>query len=819
MIKINSLNKFYNRNKKNELHVLNDVSLTFEDKGLIVLLGPSGSGKTTLLNVIGGMDNFHKGSIAFEEQIISKYSSKVWDDLRNEHIGMIFQNYYLLPQHSVYDNIALTLNMIGISDQEEIDKRIMFLLNAVNMGNYKNRKASQLSGGQQQRVAIARALAKNPKLILADEPTGNLDSKNTLEIMRIIKQISKEQLVIMVTHERKLANFFADRIIELEDGKIINDHKNTSNGTLDYAQETDIYLKDLTEHKTLSDDEVNIHFYQDTKQELAFNARLIVRNKTLYIDLNGFDIKKVVVLDEKSEVNIIDDTRKDLISASDETIKAFNYKEIIKDVPKSKKTFLFNPKQIFMQTISKLAEASRGSKLLYVGFAIGAMVVAYAVSSVFNIITVRDEEFLMHPRNSIEITDSNTNYETLLTLNTHSSIEGINLYQNSNQSTQNVNITTPFVYSNWAQFFSSSVPVTFAPNTFLSQRDIRFGRLPENPREVVVDEAWVRKVIFQNYDFSAIDLNDYEELLFLSLFITTGFNDRIEFDIVGISRTDTPVVYASEALMNQIALTSFHPLELFDESEISLVAGRMIESDYEVLMPVYEGFDPNIFTTHTFEMNNRDYSVVGVYEVTIDETLLDTDRLMMNLSTLKQDFYHQSTSNSRARIIYSSNVSETLAYLNSLDIEGVHLYAEARSEYLAVALYRSMGTLIFSGVSLIATALSFYFVIRSSMISRIYEIGVYRSLGTKRIDIIKRFILESAIITTFSSLIGFIGMTYIIYSTQKAAGDLFRIGHVSPLSILAGIAFIYFVNIVSGILPVTTLMRKTPAQINTQYDL
>jgi putative ABC transport system permease protein len=149
----------------------------------------------------------------------------------------------------------------------------------------------------------------------------------------------------------------------------------------------------------------------------------------------------------------------------------------------------------------------------------------------------------------------------------------------------------------------------------------------------------------------------------------------------------------------------------------------------------------------------------------------------------------------------------------------VHLYAEARSEYLAVALYRSMGTLIFSGVSLIATALSFYFVIRSSMISRIYEIGVYRSLGTKRIDIIKRFILESAIITTFSSLIGFIGMTYIIYSTQKAAGDLFRIGHVSPLSILAGIAFIYFVNIVSGILPVTTLMRKTPAQINTQYDL
>ena len=187
MIKLNNLNKYFNRKKVNEIHVINDISLTLPDKGLVVLLGPSGSGKTTLLNVLGGLDKVQGGSIEFGDEKIVGYNAKTWDKIRNKEVGYVFQNYNLLTNLTVYDNISLTLNMINIYDKEEIDKRVDYILDSMGMINYRKRRASQLSGGQQQRVAIARALAKNPKVIIADEPTGNLDSKNTQEIMNIIK--------------------------------------------------------------------------------------------------------------------------------------------------------------------------------------------------------------------------------------------------------------------------------------------------------------------------------------------------------------------------------------------------------------------------------------------------------------------------------------------------------------------------------------------------------------------------------------------------------------------------------------------------------
>src|SRR5690554_317463 len=144
MIKLNSLNKYFNKGQKNEIHVLNDISLTLPEKGLVVFLGPSGSGKTTLLNVIGGLDKIGSGSIDFDGQEIGKLGVSKWDELRNETIGYIFQNYYLQPQLSVYDNVAFVLKMIGIKDDEEIDKRVTYVLKALGMYEYRKKKALQL---------------------------------------------------------------------------------------------------------------------------------------------------------------------------------------------------------------------------------------------------------------------------------------------------------------------------------------------------------------------------------------------------------------------------------------------------------------------------------------------------------------------------------------------------------------------------------------------------------------------------------------------------------------------------------------------------
>ena len=159
MIKIRNLNKYFNRNKPNEIHVINNANLTFPDTGLVCLLGPSGCGKTTLLNVISGLDKVQSGEIEFRDHVITAYHANQWDMIRNRYFGYVFQNYVLLPDLTVYQNLEFVLKMFNLTN-EEIAKRIDYALDAVGMVKYKKRRPTQLSGGQQQRVAIARAWSR-----------------------------------------------------------------------------------------------------------------------------------------------------------------------------------------------------------------------------------------------------------------------------------------------------------------------------------------------------------------------------------------------------------------------------------------------------------------------------------------------------------------------------------------------------------------------------------------------------------------------------------------------------------------------------------
>ena len=223
MVRLENVNKYFNRRKKNEIHVINDTSLNMENKGLIALLGPSGCGKTTLLNVIGGLDKVNGGRVYINgEKITGRRAGKV-DKIRNLNVGYIFQNYNLVDNMTVFDNVAIALKMVGVKDKKEIEEKVNYVLEKVGMYRYRNRYADMLSGGERQRVGIARAIVKNPAIVIADEPTGNLDSKNTLEVMNIIKAISEDKLVILVTHEEQLADFYASRIIRILDGRVVSD--------------------------------------------------------------------------------------------------------------------------------------------------------------------------------------------------------------------------------------------------------------------------------------------------------------------------------------------------------------------------------------------------------------------------------------------------------------------------------------------------------------------------------------------------------------------------------------------------------------------
>ena len=215
MIKLylQGINKKY-RIGNQTVHAVKDVTLKFRKNEFVTILGPSGCGKTTLLNVIGGLDQYDNGDLIINGTSTKEYRSSDWDAYRNRSIGFVFQNYNLIAHQSVLRNVEISLTLSGVSRRER-RRRAYNALESVGLADQVKKKQNQLSGGQMQRVAIARALVNNPDIILADEPTGALDSATSVQVMKILKDISSNKLVIMVTHNKELANNYASRIIHM----------------------------------------------------------------------------------------------------------------------------------------------------------------------------------------------------------------------------------------------------------------------------------------------------------------------------------------------------------------------------------------------------------------------------------------------------------------------------------------------------------------------------------------------------------------------------------------------------------------------------
>lgn len=208
-------------------HALKGINLAFDNTGFSSILGPSGCGKTTMLNIIGGLDHYTNGDLIIDGKSTKEFKDVDWDSYRNARIGFVFQSYNLISHLSILDNVSMALSLSGTSSKIRKEKA-KEALKAVGLENHLEKKPNQLSGGQMQRVAIARALINNPDIVLADEPTGALDSETSIQVMEILKEISKKRLVIMVTHNRELAIQYSDRIIEMKDGLVVNDSQKKS---------------------------------------------------------------------------------------------------------------------------------------------------------------------------------------------------------------------------------------------------------------------------------------------------------------------------------------------------------------------------------------------------------------------------------------------------------------------------------------------------------------------------------------------------------------------------------------------------------------
>lgn len=288
MLTIKNIYKSYGL-KDSKYSVLKDINLSFRPNEFVAILGPSGSGKTTLLNILGGLDQYDSGDLIINGKSTKKFKDKDWDSYRNKSVGFIFQSYNLISHISILSNVEMCLTLRNTS-KSVARKKAIEALERVGLKDHIHKKPNQLSGGQMQRVAIARALVNNPDIILADEPTGALDSKTSTQIMELIKDISKDKLVIMVTHNENLADIYASRIIKLSDGVIISD-----SNPYETKEETDLYTLPKTKMSLLTALGLSLNNIKTKKGRTlltSFAASIGIIGISLVLALsNGFQIQ------------------------------------------------------------------------------------------------------------------------------------------------------------------------------------------------------------------------------------------------------------------------------------------------------------------------------------------------------------------------------------------------------------------------------------------------------------------------------------------------------------------------------------------------
>ncbi len=884
MIKLNNINKYYNKGKNNEIHVINNTTIELPETGLISFLGASGSGKSTLLSVIGGLDN-SKGTIDYGDFQMTDYKPEQIDKYRRKNIGYIFQNYHLLPFMSVYDNLKLSLNIAGINDIEEIDKRIKYVLESLNMYKYRKRLAQALSGGQQQRVSIARALVTDAKIILADEPTGNLDSKHTLEVLNILKKISQTRLVLLVTHDEKVASFYSDRILRISDGEIKSDEKNNfSLNSYDNDDANLIYLKDL-DLKEAEVENLSLKIYKDEEFE-KIDIKFIFKNNTIYFESS----KDIKIVKNNSNIKLIDDHYKKMTSSE---VEEFSYNtDFFKDED-TKSRFEF--KKIYTSVKNALLNffnVKKRTKFLYFAFiGIGFLISASMYSiSVANYV---DTSYMSYADNTytidMELKNSQvSSYKNALSqANKDGLIKNVHTY-----ATRNTLIFSPLTLSSYNYAYSF---VYYKPYTELIDKDIICGRMPTNDDEIVLTKHEADKYLTAN---EGLIINDYKSLIGLNC--TISQNSKFDLKIVGIANKNDNSIYVKSTRINKYSIqgynnwTSIPNFNYADNELYEIIYGDDIESDSECLIPIthYLNFkasadingplvfgvtlDPttekiivgvyksdiytnvlikdkdyikggyyynfevlaydndivlidgrlpensaevivNKFTGLDIDTTINGYKIVGYYKQN-DENYLNyvyTINTQLIENIIQQIEYY----NFNGTMIEFYNASEGLQYLKNL---GYTLDDSYTVSYNLLAKDNQLVKQIFSVVAIVLlcmTCVYIFFMMRSRLMNKIYEVGVLRSIGASRGRIFKMFLSDIFVLTTLTSILGYV--IGLIFFKQFGAlfGAMTSMFEFSNLYMFLGFIIIYLLNLIFGMLPITLLLRKTPQEILSKYDI
>jgi putative ABC transport system permease protein len=806
MIKINKLDKYYNKGKTNEIHVIDKTTLEFGNTGLVCILGESGSGKTTLLNALGGLDTYQGGRITIDDITVNKYSMAEIEKLRNEKFGYIFQDQFLLQEDTVAYNIRLALNMFDISDEEK-DSRIDYVLQAVDMKKYKKRTVSQLSGGQKQRVAIARALVKSPDIIFADEPTGNLDEANTMRIMSIIKKISGDCLVVLVTHEKHIAELFADRIIYISDGKVVKDSIHQSKKTYLYSDDTNLYLKEY-EKETFHNRNINMNVYQnDSSNGIMLN--MVYTGGKLYIQTPGE--ADVIFLTSGDEMQMIDDYRPEF---SLDQIDDFEYS--LEQLHKGKRSELSFGELLKLANVN-VRKLGKRQIFLILSLLITSFLLVIAVTDYMTVSAIDKVDFITEDSHYIDVmgkrnsSASNDHY--------YASFDEIytSFVQSNNEEDIYINLDAnlSFTYDGYGQTKQLSYSLSdfsFVTLEHFDEKYLIYGRMPEKRNEIIVDRWLLDKFLGSDSVFKTLmpDLNS-----FLNLVVKSDVSGQ-KLTIVGISDRKEPTVFidkytgiSTATWADKIAslqqLTKEYPGE-YDAVNLSADEALVSTSVYDRMKAEGE-------LAFTAKGDNK-FKVVGTFPDEFGVSYVIDDRYY-------KDIVNMYICNSRRFMIYTDNKDEIKNYFNKnqggyntsfVKFIASDIYGKQMDKFLKDRSV-TMNTRLIVTITIFAISLiMLYFTMKSNAMRITQELSVYRLVGISKKSILLAFVLEIMIITGYTVL----PVVLVVSTAIKfiAATPSLQSGIVYPwYAVGLLLVFLYVVNIAVGIIPVYYIIRRPPAQI------
>ena len=823
MIKLNHVNKYFNKRKSNEIRAIDDTSIVLPDKGLVTFLGNSGCGKTTLLNAIGGLDDVDSGEIEIDDRIMPRKASGTRDEIRNINIGYIFQNYNLIEDATVFANVALALRMTGFTGKEAIEERVMYILERVGIARYRNRPVNMLSGGERQRVGIARAIVKNPRIIIADEPTGNLDSTNTIEVMNIIKAISRDKLVILVTHERKIAEFYADRIIEIVDGRIVDDRENSHAGSLDYRVDNRIYLKDMVNREyQISGEKGTINLFTDSAKDIP-PIKIIIRNNHLYIDTDGrleMGQGEVEMIDghyEGLSRDVMDKYEFNYENVYKGIDEKYNKKGSQRGVPSTPKyRTIYGPLTSLKRGFQKIASYSKLKKILLLGFLFASMFVIYAVSSVAGAKEIRDSDFLTTNRDYLR---ANVGVLSRSIYERYEEDPSVDYVIPGTGEVSFAISLDDYMQTVWETELFAGVVTDVGT---ISEDSLIAGRLPQASNEIVLDAVVVNRLMSSPF-IKEVGMESQEDLIGRSAYVSHHIP---ELKIVGICDTNQPCVYVAREMIVPLAIHDMgmyaseaanspyisvegeiNPYSTVDKyPEITLVSGTMPKNDYEILLPDVLMENKQVGEIMDQRINGNNLAITGFYH---DErggmAYYANEKTVLLSKLMKYDVL----------TIAPKNKVETLADLQDGKIDVVDVYQQEKEEFEVNRQQSIIKIEITAAVIILISLIEIYLILRASFLSRIKEVGVLRAVGLKRGDIYRMFSGEVLAITILTAIPGMLGMAYLLSIVSRFMNSY----KMTPGIFILSLAIVFCFNLLGGLLPVYGTLKKTPAEILARNDV